>query len=196
MQLVAGMTGQEYNRRKGRKGAFWQDRYHATAIETDDHLLHCMVYVDLNMVRAGVVDHPAKWKWSGYHQIQNPKKRYRIIDNDQLLQFLNIGSNEALAETHRRWIESRMKVKPRHQGYWSHSLAVGSKSFVQRLDLELGSMSLGRRITEAHDSGYQLKETTAEFSRIHSGIDRCVKAIGETYHVPEPNMIPWQWKTS
>ena len=32
MQLVAGRTGQEYNERKGRHGAFWEDRYHATAI--------------------------------------------------------------------------------------------------------------------------------------------------------------------
>ena len=34
MQLIAGRTGQGYNQRKGRKGAFWEDRYHATAIES------------------------------------------------------------------------------------------------------------------------------------------------------------------
>ena len=52
MQLIAGRTGQEYNQRKGRHGAFWEDRYHATAIEADDHLHRCLVYIDLNMVRA------------------------------------------------------------------------------------------------------------------------------------------------
>src|SRR3972149_5110569 len=31
MQLVAGRSGQEFNQRKDRKGAFWEDRYHATA---------------------------------------------------------------------------------------------------------------------------------------------------------------------
>ncbi|MFZ0724160.1 MAG: hypothetical protein WAM61_00085, partial [Desulfobacterales bacterium] len=39
LQLVAGRTAQEYNDRKGRKGAFWEDRYHATAIEKGEHLL-------------------------------------------------------------------------------------------------------------------------------------------------------------
>jgi putative transposase len=34
MQLLAGCTGQAYNRRKQRHGAFWQDRYHATAAES------------------------------------------------------------------------------------------------------------------------------------------------------------------
>ncbi len=42
--LVAGRTAQEYNRRKHRKGAFWEDRYHSTAIETGEQLLRCLVY--------------------------------------------------------------------------------------------------------------------------------------------------------
>ncbi len=33
IKLVAGRTGQEYNQRKGRRGAFWEDRYHAMAVE-------------------------------------------------------------------------------------------------------------------------------------------------------------------
>ena len=31
IQLIAGRTGQEYNQRKKRKGAFWEDRYHAVS---------------------------------------------------------------------------------------------------------------------------------------------------------------------
>jgi len=38
MQLIAGRTGQEYNQRKDRKGAFWEDHYHATAVEAESHL--------------------------------------------------------------------------------------------------------------------------------------------------------------
>ena len=52
MQLIAGRTAQEYNRRKHYHGAFWEDRYHATAIQADEHLHQCIVYIDLNMVRA------------------------------------------------------------------------------------------------------------------------------------------------
>jgi putative transposase len=37
MQLVAGRTGQEFNQRKDRKGDYWEDRYHATAVESGDH---------------------------------------------------------------------------------------------------------------------------------------------------------------
>ena len=46
IQLAAGRTGQEYNQRKGRKGAFWEEPYHVTAIAFDDYLFKCMVSID------------------------------------------------------------------------------------------------------------------------------------------------------
>ena len=85
MQLVARRTGQEYNLRKNRKGAFWEDRYHATAVQADSHLVQCMVYIDLNMVRAGVVPHPSEWPFCGYHEILNTRQRYTLIDHESLI---------------------------------------------------------------------------------------------------------------
>jgi putative transposase len=84
MQLIARRTAQEHNQRRGRHGAFWEDRYHATAIQADDHLHRCLVYIDLNMLRAGVVTHPLQWLHSGYREIQRPPKRYAIIDLREL----------------------------------------------------------------------------------------------------------------
>ena len=80
IQLLAGRTGQEFNQRKNRKGAFWEDRYHATAVETSKHLIQCLVYIDLNMVRAGVVRHPSEWLFLGYNEIQAPRSRYGLIN--------------------------------------------------------------------------------------------------------------------
>ena len=80
MQLIVGRTAQQFNQRKKRKGAFWEDRYHATAVQTGDHLIRCLVYIDLNMVRAGAVSHPSRWQASGYLEIQTPPMRKRIIN--------------------------------------------------------------------------------------------------------------------
>ena len=71
MQLIASRTAQEYNQRKVRHGAFWEDRYHATAIDLDDHLHRCLVYIDLNMVRAGADKHPSEWAHCGYSGFKN-----------------------------------------------------------------------------------------------------------------------------
>jgi len=51
IQLIAGRTAQEFNQRKSRKGAYWEDRYHATAVEAGEHLFRCIVYIDLHPVK-------------------------------------------------------------------------------------------------------------------------------------------------
>ena len=43
IQLIAGRTAQEYNFRKNRNGAFWGDRDHTTAVDTNTHQLRCIV---------------------------------------------------------------------------------------------------------------------------------------------------------
>ena len=58
MQFLQGEFAQQYNKRKAREGAFWRDRYHTTMIQSGAHLSRCLFYIDMNMVRARVVDHP------------------------------------------------------------------------------------------------------------------------------------------
>jgi putative transposase len=109
MQLIAGRTGQEYNQRKTRQGAFWEDRYHATAIETDAHLQHCIIYIDLNMVRAGVVNHPLKWVYSGFYEVQQSPKRYRLIDLPTLLALCGFSKQVDFQQARRQWVEQALQ---------------------------------------------------------------------------------------
>lgn len=186
MQLVAGRTAQEYNRRKGRKGAFWEDRYHATAIESGDHLWRCIVYIDLNMVRAGVVDHPSEWKWSGYHEIRKPKTRYRLIDHVTLQRLLNVVTTDELAETHRSWVDSQLQNGSGRQAHFSNSLAVGSKIFVKKIKTELKGRALGRRTIEVNESDFQLKESIAIYrSAGRKQLETKVR------NMLEANLVPW-----
>lgn len=166
IQFVAGRLGQEYNRRKNRKGAFWEDRYHATAIESGDHLWRCIVYIDLNMVRAGVVVHPSEWKWSGFHEIRNPKTRYRLINHDLLKRFLNVKDQDELVKTHRGWIDSQLVDMPTRQEHFSKSVAVGSKAFVDNICHALKSQAIGRRPLELPKDEYQLRETISKYGDI------------------------------
>jgi len=166
MQLIAGRTAQEYNWRKKRKGAYWEDRYHATAIERDDHLFRCMAYIDLNMVRAGVVSHPSEWQFSGYNEIQNPRKRYAVINYSRLIQLLNINTVEDLKTSHGGWIEEALE----NDGYarenqWTESVAVGSKGFIEAIKKALGFQVKGRDVIGAGEN-YQLREQQSAYSPI------------------------------
>jgi len=132
IQLVAGRTGQEFNQRKGRKGAFWEDRYHATAVETGEHLVQCLVYIDLNMVRAGVVNHPSEWAFGGYNEIQSPRERYALIDYEGLRGLFNFQNKADLGATYHGWIDKSLKQGPHfREEMWTESIAVRERGICQ-----------------------------------------------------------------
>jgi len=162
MQLLEGCTGQAYNRRKQRLGAFWQDRYHATAVESGEHLARCVVYVDLNMVRAGVVAHPCDWSAGGYHEIQGLRRRYRIVDRVVLAEALELDV-EKLAEVHGGWIDEALRGPLTRQGQWSESVAVGGRSFATQVLRDLGKRVRDRRV-EAFGSAYVVREPPAAYT--------------------------------
>ena len=133
MQLVAGQVAQRYNRRKGRSGAFWEGRYHATAVQSGTHLRRCMRYIDLNMVRAGKVDHPAEWSTCGYHRIQNPLQRDNRLDLQQALICLGFSNGTELQCWQRLSMEEALRAPLQRDPKWTDSIAVGEKNFLQAL---------------------------------------------------------------
>lgn len=186
IQLIAGRTGQEFNQRKGRKGAYWEDRYHATAVESGDHLLQCIVYIDMNMVRAGVVQHPSEWFFSGYNEIQQPKRKNVLIDYDRLQELLGFDTYGTLQATHRQWVESCLKERiPLRDDKWSRSVAVGSERFVEELKGTMGTMVLGRKIVPSGKS-FHLREAQASYSSLLGD---------EKYEIAPENCYIWRWIT-
>ena len=159
MQLISSRVAQEYNRRKTRMGAFWEDRYFATAVCNDSHLFKCLVYIDLNMVRAGVVAHPSHWRVSGYNEIQSPPSRYRIIDHGALLALGGFADHETLASRHQEWVRSSLsEQRNEREPAWSKSIAVGPKNFVVEMQECLGMKTLYRPIRKASAETFVIED--------------------------------------
>lgn len=78
MQAVGRRYVQYFNRRHGRTGTLWEGRYRSTVLQPDKYLLPCMVYLDLNPVRAGLVANAADYPWSSH-------AHWRGVRNDRLL---------------------------------------------------------------------------------------------------------------
>jgi len=49
-----------------RTGSLWEGRYKASLVDSETYLLTCMRYIEMNPVRAGMVNHPGEYKWSSY----------------------------------------------------------------------------------------------------------------------------------
>ncbi len=169
LQLVAGRTAQEFNQRKKRKGAFWEDRYHATAVETDEHLTKCIVYIDLNMVRAGVVRHPSEYRFSGFNEIQNPPKRYAVINRNALQDLFSIANQERFRQEHRQWVETELQADAKkRKSLWSESIAIGSEGFIEKIQQQLGIRAKGRSVL-LEKEGTALKESQAPYNTLFEG---------------------------
>ena len=78
MQAVGRRYVQYFNRRHARTGTLWEGRYRSTVLQADKYLLPCMVYLDLNPVRAGLVANAADYPWSSH-------AHWRGVRNDRLL---------------------------------------------------------------------------------------------------------------
>ena len=169
MQLIAGRTAWEYNARKGRKGAYWEDRYHATAVDTEQYLFSCLVYIDLNMIRAGVVEHPQEWVHGGYREIQFPPQRYRIIDVPLLMDLCGVEDIQELQSQRRLWLDMELERGIRaRDDIWTRSIAVGSRSYVEKVYNVCARISRSGKIIEQVGK-YVLKDCGGRYNGIFRG---------------------------
>jgi putative transposase len=68
-----------YNKRVGRKGPLWEDRFKSVLVENDETVLLTMAaYIDLNPVHAGLVKDPKDYRWSGYGEAVAGNKARRV----------------------------------------------------------------------------------------------------------------------
>lgn len=164
MLLIASRTAREYNMRKNRSGAFWEDHYHATAVETSFHLNQCMVYIDLNMVRAGAVKHPIMWPFCGYHEIMSNRLRYRLIDICKLMELIKIKELYRLRQLYKVMVDNYLNAGNfDRESHWTESVAVGSEEFIKEIKSKLG-IKVGHRKTVESGGLFALQEEVSPYS--------------------------------
>jgi putative transposase len=64
-----------YNQTFGRRGRFWAERFKSTLLEDEKQMIDCLLYVELNPVRAGIVERPEEYEGSSVY--------YREIGKDK-----------------------------------------------------------------------------------------------------------------
>jgi len=93
MQSVGRRYVQYVNRFYKRSGTLWEGRFKSSLVQTEEYLLLCQRYIELNPVRAGMVNDPAQYRWSSY-------QHHALGQTDQRLQhhplYLALGKNEEI----------------------------------------------------------------------------------------------------
>jgi putative transposase len=156
--------GQRYvqyvNRTYRRSGTLWEGRYRSCLTEEEDYLLACQRYIELNPVRAGMVAHPADYRWSSYRanaqgEADSLLRRHDVFDR--------LGTSAAHREAAYRE-RFRTALEPglvdEIRSATNGNYALGSAAFAAQISAALGRRALpgkaGRpRLAPEHQDGDQ-----------------------------------------
>lgn len=103
MKQVAGRQTRYVNRLTKRTGSLWDGRYKSSIVSTQDYLLACCRYIELNPVRAAMVGDPSEYKWSSY-VCKIKDKEDKLVNFDS--QYMALGDNASERQkTYKKFIE-------------------------------------------------------------------------------------------
>ncbi len=143
--LMKGL-GQRYvqyvNRTYRRSGTLWEGRYRSCLMQEDSYVLACYRYIELNPVRAGMVEHPADYRWSSY-RANAQTERSELIKPHTLYEALGEGSGQR-AEIYRELFRYQLEpgLVDQIRAATNGNYALGSPRFTAEVE-----SALGRRVT-------------------------------------------------
>lgn len=130
MRQLNGLYTQRYNERHQRVGHLFQGRYKSILVEKEAHLLELCRYIVLNPVRANIVDHPVKWRWSSYGATVGLSQVPKFLTIDWILGQFGNRLNEA-----RQCYQAYVLKYDDSQNPWDKlkgQIYLGSDPFVER----------------------------------------------------------------
>lgn len=142
-----------YNKRHGRKGFFWSERFKSVVVDNGDTLINCLAYIDLNPFRARIVKKPETYRWCslGYHVQGNNADNFLSMDFG--LKEFGVRKIEDRLGYYRQFVYKKGGItergKKRVRGidintverfrnrtrYFTDSGIIGTKDFVERIYL-------------------------------------------------------------
>jgi putative transposase len=120
-----------YKKKYNHTGHFWQDRYKSIIVSEDDYLLSCGSYVELNPVRAQMVDDPKDYKWSSYRWYAYGADNL-VLDKQPAYQGLGRNAGER-QQKYRGFVKGMLKEKKAMQGEMDRRLVYGGSEFIGTL---------------------------------------------------------------
>ena len=134
MQSIGRMYVRYYNYTYQRSGTLWEGRFNSGLIQSEKYLLELYRYIELNPVRADMVDEPGEYSWSSYGcnalgvetELQAPHELYRALGKTK---------NERL-ENYRQLFKAHVGVEllKEIRNSVNKGLALGNERFVMQIE--------------------------------------------------------------
>jgi putative transposase len=116
-----------YRKTYGYSGHLWQGRFKSNLIDTDSYLLQCGKYIELNPVRAGIVNSPDQYRFSSYHYYAKGAFD-KLITASPAYQ----GLSATAAERRQQYIEFVVDSSIINTERFMSQLFIGSEAFIKK----------------------------------------------------------------
>jgi putative transposase len=148
MQSIGRRYVQYINKTYRRSGTLWEGRYKASIVDAENYLLACYRYIELNPVRASMVEHPADYPWSSYQVNAGIKPRRQLVMHDI---YQRLGIDEYSRQyAYRELFSVDLSKNLLHdiQRAIGFSMPLGNESFIKQIEqvlaCQLGYAKRGR----------------------------------------------------
>ena len=156
--------GQRYvqyiNRTYCRSGTLWEGRFRSCLTQAESYLLACQRYIELNPVRAGMVPHPAEYRWSSYRANAQGESNSLIVTHEV---YRALGQDAASRQAAYREL-FRYELDPglvdEIRKATNGNFALGNARFAEQIAAELG-----RRVVRGK-AGRPFKKIAPESGRL------------------------------
>lgn len=139
MQAIGRVYVRYVNARYQRTGTLWEGRYRSSLVDCDRYLLACFRYIELNPVRAGMVKHPIRYRWSSYgHNARG--KPDSLITHHAIYQSL-ASSPAGRQAAYRALFETRLERTTIDciRGAANRGTVLGDEAFRTQMEASLGT---------------------------------------------------------
>ena len=157
MQSVGRRYVRYINDTYQRSGTLWEGRYKSAIVSRDEYLMMCGRYIEMNPVRAGIVQVVGEYEWSSY-RFRAMGQSDRLLDEDPWIVGLGKNLHERCG-AYKAWIEAELK-----EGEWDNireatqkGRIIGKEKFQKEIE-----MMLGRRVIEQRGRPRKKPLPTAE----------------------------------
>ncbi len=150
MQALGRQYVRYFNQCHGRTGTLWEGRFKSCLVEDESYLLHLYRYIELNPVRAGIVEEPADYVWSSY-QINGLSKSSSLCTPHVL--YTALGRNTLERQSNYRQLfvtHIEHKLLGEIRVALNSGMALGNNKFKQELEIQTGrrlhKLTRGRKL--------------------------------------------------
>ncbi len=124
MQALMLVYAQYVQRKYGKVGHIWQERYKSPVIQAEDYLAYCGYYIEDNPRRAGLVKNLKDWRWSSYH-------------------FYAYGESDPIVDIDPNYLALGATPEECQQNYRKYMMMVEDEKWLERIRQNLAQGILG-----------------------------------------------------